>query len=270
MPPQYAPVQSRPAVSASHAARVRDAGADPVRGDDLRRRRASCSSSSPCSRGWRCRSSAARRPCGTRPWCSIRRSCSSATRTRTSPRAGSGARRQAGLHLAVLLLPLVALPIALPAGWVPPGDTSPVPWLLALLAVAVGLPFFAVSATSPVLQAWFAATEHRAARDPYVLYAASNVGSLLALLAYPADRRAAAPADGAEPPLGLGLRRLRRARRRLRHRSLAGADRPRGRSRRRRPTASPAGRAWVRTRQSGPSPSRGARAGSPSPPCRRA
>ena len=97
-----------------------------------------------------------------------------------------GARRQAGLHLAVLLLPLAALPIALPAGWVPPGDTSPVPWLFALLAVAVGLPFFAVSATSPVLQAWFAATEHRAARDPYVLYAASNVGSLLALLAYPA------------------------------------------------------------------------------------
>jgi spermidine synthase len=96
-----------------------------------------------------------------------------------------GPRRQAGLHVAVLLLPLVALPIALPAGWSPPGDTSPVPWLLALLAVAVGLPFFAVSATSPVLQAWFAATEHRAARNPYVLYAASNVGSLLALLAYP-------------------------------------------------------------------------------------
>jgi spermidine synthase len=97
-----------------------------------------------------------------------------------------GARRQAALHLAVLLLPVMALPIALPAGWVPPGDTSPVSWLFALLAVAVGLPFFAVSATSPVLQAWFAATEHRAARDPYVLYAASNVGSLLALLAYPA------------------------------------------------------------------------------------
>ena len=96
-----------------------------------------------------------------------------------------GARRQAGLHLLILLLPLLALPIALPAGWIPPGDTSPIPWLLALLAVAVGLPFFAVSATSPVLQAWFAATGHPAARDPYVLYAASNVGSMLALLAYP-------------------------------------------------------------------------------------
>ena len=96
-----------------------------------------------------------------------------------------GARRQAGLHLLILLAPLLALPIALPAGWIPPGDTSPIPWLLALLVVAVGLPFFAVSATSPVLQAWFAATGHPAARDPYVLYAASNVGSLLALLAYP-------------------------------------------------------------------------------------
>src|SRR5262245_37705377 len=96
-----------------------------------------------------------------------------------------GPRRQAGLHLLVLLLPLVVLPIALPRGWTPPGDSSPVPWLLALLAVAVGLPFFAVSATSPVLQAWFATTSHPTARNPYVLYAASNVGSMLALLAYP-------------------------------------------------------------------------------------
>src|SRR5262249_3393154 len=96
-----------------------------------------------------------------------------------------GARRQAGLHLLILLLPLVTLPIALPAGWIPPGDSSPIPWLLALLAVAVALPFFAVSATSPVLQAWLADTDHAAARNPYVLYAASNAGSFLALLSYP-------------------------------------------------------------------------------------
>jgi hypothetical protein len=97
-----------------------------------------------------------------------------------------GPRRQAGLHLLVLLLPLLVLPIALPPGWTPPGDTSPIPWLLGLLAVAVGFPFFAVSATSPILQAWFAATGHRTSQDPYVLYAASNLGSMLALLAYPA------------------------------------------------------------------------------------
>ena len=94
-----------------------------------------------------------------------------------------GPHRQTRLHLLVLLLPLLVLPIALPRGWTPPGDTSPIPWLLALLAVAVGLPFLAVSATSPVLQAGFAATGHRTARDPYVLYAASNFGSMLALLA---------------------------------------------------------------------------------------
>lgn len=97
-----------------------------------------------------------------------------------------GVRRQAALHLAVLLLPLTVLPVRIPPGWHPPADASPVPWLLALLAVAVGLPFFAASTTSPILQAWFAATGHGAARDPYFLYAASNLGSMLALLAYPA------------------------------------------------------------------------------------
>ncbi len=96
-----------------------------------------------------------------------------------------GVRRQAALHIVLLLLPLLALPIGIPAGWNPPTQTNPVPWLLALLLVAVGLPFFVVSASSPLLQTWFAATRHRAAADPYFLYAASNVGSMLALLAYP-------------------------------------------------------------------------------------
>ncbi|KAB8146077.1 hypothetical protein F8S13_01255 [Chloroflexia bacterium SDU3-3] len=95
------------------------------------------------------------------------------------------ARSQVLLHGALLLLPLVVLPLAVPAGWQPPTDTSPVWWLLGLLAVAVGLPFFVVSTTSPLLQAWFARTSHPLAADPYPLYAASNVGSMLALLAYP-------------------------------------------------------------------------------------
>ena len=51
--------------------------------------------------------------------------------------------------------------------------------------VALGLPFFAVSTTAPLLQRWFSYTDHALARDPYFLYAASNVGSLLALLSYP-------------------------------------------------------------------------------------
>lgn len=96
-----------------------------------------------------------------------------------------GVRRHAALHLVVLLLPLAVLPLAIPAGWTPPTGGNPAPWLLGLMTVAVGLPFFAVSATSPLLQRWFAATGHRQAADPYFLYAASNIGSMAALLAYP-------------------------------------------------------------------------------------
>src|SRR5258708_28349537 len=58
-------------------------------------------------------------------------------------------------------------------------------WLLGLFAVSIGLPFFALAANSPLLQAWFARSDHPAAKDPYFLYAASNVGSFLALLSYP-------------------------------------------------------------------------------------
>ncbi len=93
-----------------------------------------------------------------------------------------GVRRQALLHAVLLLLPLLVLPITVPGNWQPPTATNPIPWLLALLGVTVGLPFFVVSTSSPLLQAWFARTGHR---DPYVLYAASNVGSMVALLGYP-------------------------------------------------------------------------------------
>src|SRR6185295_9273032 len=51
--------------------------------------------------------------------------------------------------------------------------------------VTVGLPFIAVACTAPLLQSWFTITNHDSARDPYFLYAANNVGSLVALLAYP-------------------------------------------------------------------------------------
>jgi len=94
-------------------------------------------------------------------------------------------RWQVGVHLAVLALAVVALPVAIGEGWRDPPETMPIPWLIALLTVSVGLPFFAVSANSPLLQGWFARTGHATARDPYFLYAASNLGSMLALLAYP-------------------------------------------------------------------------------------
>jgi hypothetical protein len=95
------------------------------------------------------------------------------------------ARGQAGLHLALVAVAALVLPVAVPAGWQPPPTGSPVPWLLAALAVALGLPFLVLSAGAPLLQRWFARTGHPDAADPYFLYAASNAGSLVALLAYP-------------------------------------------------------------------------------------
>jgi hypothetical protein len=97
-----------------------------------------------------------------------------------------GPRRQALLHLVLLLTPLLVLPIGVPGGWVAPQRGDPILWLLALLAVAVGLPFFVVASTAPLLQRWLAATDHPRAADPYVLYRASNAGSVIGLLGYPA------------------------------------------------------------------------------------
>jgi hypothetical protein len=97
-----------------------------------------------------------------------------------------GARRQAVLHLVVVLLPLLVLPVAVPAkDWAPGPDSNPLLYLLGLLAVAIGLPFFAVSATNPLIQRWLSDTDHPAARDPYFLYRASNLGSVIGLLGYP-------------------------------------------------------------------------------------
>jgi hypothetical protein len=93
--------------------------------------------------------------------------------------------RQLLIHLVLLSVPLLMLPIALPVGWTPPDQSNPVFWLLLLLAVAIGLPFFVLSTTTPLLQKWFSWTDHPSAADPYFLYAASNAGSMLALLGYP-------------------------------------------------------------------------------------
>lgn len=95
-----------------------------------------------------------------------------------------GVRRQALVHLAVLALPLLALPIAVTG--TPPADGTPVWWLVGVLGLSVGLPFFVVSTTSPLLQRWFSTMPHRAAKDPYFLYSSSNFASLLALVSYPA------------------------------------------------------------------------------------
>ena len=96
-----------------------------------------------------------------------------------------GLRRQPIVQLVVLLVPLALLPVAVPAGWEPPTGMAPALWTLFALAVAVGAPFFVLSTSSPTLQRWFSVTDHPAAHDPYFLYAAGNVGSLLALVGYP-------------------------------------------------------------------------------------
>jgi len=95
-----------------------------------------------------------------------------------------GVRRQAMLHLVLLALPALVLPIALPGGTPGPGSGQSW-WVLATLTVAVGLPFVVLSTASPLLQRWLADTEHAHAADPYFLYAGSNAGSLVGLLAFP-------------------------------------------------------------------------------------
>src|SRR6266511_485555 len=94
-------------------------------------------------------------------------------------------RRQMLLHLALLALPLAVLPLAVNPALLRGGEANPVLDVLLLLSLSVGLPFRVVSATAPLIQKWFTRTGHPAARDPYFLYAASNLGSMLALLGYP-------------------------------------------------------------------------------------
>jgi hypothetical protein len=89
------------------------------------------------------------------------------------------------LHLGLMALAALTLPFGLPAAFAAPPEGDAYLWLIALLAVGIGLPFFAVSANAPLLQAWFSRTHHRHAADPYFLYGASNLGSLGALVAYP-------------------------------------------------------------------------------------
>lgn len=89
------------------------------------------------------------------------------------------------VHLVVLAIAYLALPIGLPSGASEPPADGAYLWLIGILAAGVGLPFFAVSANAPLLQAWFSRTGNPHANDPYFLYGASNLGSLLALLSYP-------------------------------------------------------------------------------------
>ena len=95
-------------------------------------------------------------------------------------------RWQIAIHLPVLALAALVLPLKVSGVLGDPPPDAPALWLVGVLALSIGAPFAALSATAPLVQAWHARV-YRAedAKEPYALYAASNVGSLLALLAYP-------------------------------------------------------------------------------------
>ncbi|HTE99683.1 MAG TPA: fused MFS/spermidine synthase [Bradyrhizobium sp.] len=88
-------------------------------------------------------------------------------------------------HLVLLIVALLTLPLSIASGWGEPPTSGYAFWLLGLFAVSIGLPFFALAANNPLLQAWFVRTGHPNGPDPYFLYASSNIGSFLALLSYP-------------------------------------------------------------------------------------
>jgi len=96
-----------------------------------------------------------------------------------------GRRTQITLHIAFVFTPLLVLPLHIPVGWEPPVESSPVFWILGMLSVVVGLPFFILSSSTTIMQRWFSQSGHIQANDPYFLYAASNAGSLVGLLSYP-------------------------------------------------------------------------------------
>src|SRR5262245_39577537 len=100
------------------------------------------------------------------------------------------------IHTGVLALPVAAFimaiavsdrptPIAIAESLAPTDESSPILSVLAILTIAIGVPFFVISTTATLLQKWFTYTGHPSARDPYFLYAASNLGSLISLLGYP-------------------------------------------------------------------------------------
>ena len=95
-------------------------------------------------------------------------------------------RVQALFHVTALLIAALVLPLRVSGVFGEPSSEHPSLWLLGVLAASIGAPFAVLSATAPLVQAWHARTVHaETGTEPYVLYAASNLGSLLALLAYP-------------------------------------------------------------------------------------
>ncbi|MFZ2725615.1 MAG: fused MFS/spermidine synthase [Methylococcaceae bacterium] len=95
------------------------------------------------------------------------------------------AKQQVFIHASIIALSFLVLPVALPDNNPPPTETNPTIWVFTTLLSAIGLPFFILSTTAPLMQKWFAQLNHKHSDDPYFLYVASNIGSLLSLLSYP-------------------------------------------------------------------------------------
>ncbi|MDB5764773.1 MAG: integral rane protein-like protein [Herminiimonas sp.] len=93
-------------------------------------------------------------------------------------------KKQALLHILLLASSIAVLPITLNAAWKPTGGEDPTLLIIGLMAAAIGLPYFLLSTTGPLLQAWFA--REKSGTVPYRLFALSNFGSMLGLLSYPA------------------------------------------------------------------------------------
>ncbi len=92
-------------------------------------------------------------------------------------------KKQAWLHVGLLVASLAVLPIIADVSWKPSGDEDPALRILGLLLATIGLPYLLLSTTGPLVQAWFARTFSNAV--PYRLFALSNLASMLALLSYP-------------------------------------------------------------------------------------
>jgi SAM-dependent methyltransferase len=117
-----------------------------------------------------------------------------------------GVRWQPIVHIPVVIAPLLVLPMALPS-WSVAGESTPVAlWLLLVLTAVVGAPFAVLSTIGPLIQRWYSWAGLPRSKDPYFLYAASNVGSMLSLLAYPFLIEPAADLDAQAHWWALGYR----------------------------------------------------------------
>ncbi len=92
-------------------------------------------------------------------------------------------RMQVGVHMLLMLAALMLLPITPAESWKPTNSELPAMRIMLLMLASVGLPYFILSATGPLIQSWFSRTH--VGQSPYRLYSLSNIGSLLALISYP-------------------------------------------------------------------------------------